>query len=172
MSILEERLRELVADIRAGATADIDANREISGVERPWLIGKLEALLTMGSHPHWPFCPDHLEVQHRDGKPPWCETCGWNRGRPATPPTRISDVQTLEAQLDAVPATTPRTWPEDSWPTAEQLLDWLLTATRPEQLETTARAIENGQRASTCLMFHDQEHRGQPTIEDTTATEG
>ena len=21
-------------------------------------------------------CPDHRPVQHRDGKPPWCKTCG------------------------------------------------------------------------------------------------
>lgn len=27
-----------------------------------------------------PHCPNHKEVQHRDGKPPWCNRCGWNRG--------------------------------------------------------------------------------------------
>lgn len=36
-------------------------------------------------HP-WPDCPDHREVQHRDYQPPWCNACGWNRGRPATKP--------------------------------------------------------------------------------------
>lgn len=34
-------------------------------------------------------CPDHHEVQHRDRKPPWCNACGWNRGRPAIPPRQV-----------------------------------------------------------------------------------
>jgi hypothetical protein len=28
----------------------------------------------------YPECEGHNEVQHRDGKPPWCDYCGWNRG--------------------------------------------------------------------------------------------
>ena len=36
-----------------------------------------------------PPCPNHREVQHRDGKPPWCPDCGWNRGRPAVPARQI-----------------------------------------------------------------------------------
>lgn len=34
----------------------------------------------------YPECDDHKEVQHRDRQPPWCNKCGWNRGRPATAP--------------------------------------------------------------------------------------
>lgn len=39
-----------------------------------------------GPHPDNPLaCPDHFEVKHRDGKPAWCNKCGWNRGYPAQP---------------------------------------------------------------------------------------
>ena len=37
----------------------------------------------------WPECPEHREIQHRDGQPPWCHACGWNRGRPAIPPRKL-----------------------------------------------------------------------------------
>lgn len=30
-----------------------------------------------------PPCENHKEIQHRDGKPPWCNACGWSHGRPA-----------------------------------------------------------------------------------------
>lgn len=40
----------------------------------------------------WPDCPNHREFQHRDGKPPWCPDCGWNRGRPAIPPRQVKHV--------------------------------------------------------------------------------
>lgn len=36
-----------------------------------------------------PPCDRHIETQHRDGKPPWCNACGWNRGRPAIPARQI-----------------------------------------------------------------------------------
>jgi hypothetical protein len=36
-----------------------------------------------------PDCPEHREVQHRDGKPAWCRTCGWRHGRPATPAVKL-----------------------------------------------------------------------------------
>lgn len=29
-----------------------------------------------------PGCVEHKEVQHRDGKPRWCNACGWNWGHP------------------------------------------------------------------------------------------
>lgn len=35
-----------------------------------------------------PDCPNHKEVQHRDGKPPWCNRCGWNRGSEAVDPIK------------------------------------------------------------------------------------
>ena len=28
-----------------------------------------------------PECEDHREVQHRDGRGPWCDTCGWSHRR-------------------------------------------------------------------------------------------
>jgi hypothetical protein len=35
--------------------------------------------------------PGHNPVQHRDRKPPWCETCGWTSPTPAVPAVRASD---------------------------------------------------------------------------------
>lgn len=46
-----------------------------------------------------PPCPDHREVQHRDGKPPWCPRCGWNHGRPATPPRQVKMPATVPATI-------------------------------------------------------------------------
>lgn len=42
-----------------------------------------------------PDCLAHIEVQHRDGKPPWCAYCGWNRGRPAVPARHKDDMPGL-----------------------------------------------------------------------------
>lgn len=39
----------------------------------------------------WPMCSSHKEVQHRDGRRPWCNACGWNRGGPALHPQRYGD---------------------------------------------------------------------------------
>ena len=39
----------------------------------------------------FPPCENHREVQHRDAKPPWCDSCGWNRGRPAIAPVKYSE---------------------------------------------------------------------------------
>ena len=36
----------------------------------------------------YPDCENHTEVQHRDGKPPWCDYCGWNHGVPAVDPAK------------------------------------------------------------------------------------
>lgn len=44
----------------------------------------------------WPDCPKHKEVQHRDGMSPWCNACGWNRGRPAVPPMQIAAARGVE----------------------------------------------------------------------------
>lgn len=30
-----------------------------------------------------PMCSNHVEVQHRDRLPPWCNNCGWSHGKPA-----------------------------------------------------------------------------------------
>ena len=37
-----------------------------------------------------PPCDNHRETQHRDKRPPWCETCGWNHGRPAIQPFQVT----------------------------------------------------------------------------------
>lgn len=40
----------------------------------------------------FPECEDHIEIQHRDGKRPWCHSCGWSRGRRAVPPVKIKEI--------------------------------------------------------------------------------
>lgn len=44
------------------------------GVDHPVLTGQVPA------YPEPPECPAHKEVQHRDGNPPWCNSCGWRHG--------------------------------------------------------------------------------------------
>lgn len=39
-----------------------------------------------------PECENHKEVQHRDGNPPWCNSCGWRHMVPAKPARKIKDV--------------------------------------------------------------------------------
>jgi len=39
----------------------------------------------------FPACPDHHERQHRDMHPPWCDACGWNRGRVARAPQKFGN---------------------------------------------------------------------------------
>lgn len=46
---------------------------------------------TTTATPTMPACRNHRELQHRDGNPPWCRSCGWHRGRPATPALKIGD---------------------------------------------------------------------------------
>lgn len=38
-----------------------------------------------------PACITHVEVPHRDGRPPWCNACGWNRGRLAVAAQKYGD---------------------------------------------------------------------------------
>lgn len=45
-----------------------------------------------GSYNRYPPCPNHDEVQHRDGRPPWCPHCGWNHGQPAVPARQIKEL--------------------------------------------------------------------------------
>lgn len=40
----------------------------------------------------FPECDNHIEIQHRDNLPPWCHTCGWNRGRPVSVPRKVKNV--------------------------------------------------------------------------------
>lgn len=46
--------------------------------------------LILGSTVTPPPCDNHRETQHRDKRPPWCETCGWNHGRPAIQPFQVT----------------------------------------------------------------------------------
>lgn len=39
-------------------------------------------------------------------------------------------------------------WPEDSWPTPEQWLDWLLSLPRDEQLQVAEAAVIAAQQES------------------------
>lgn len=36
--------------------------------------------------------PGHNPVQHRDGKPPWCDGCGWSSPVPARPAVQVRRV--------------------------------------------------------------------------------
>jgi hypothetical protein len=38
-----------------------------------------------------PVCREHREVQHRDGKPPWCNACGWSHGQHAVGPVMLGE---------------------------------------------------------------------------------
>jgi len=60
------------------------ARRWFAGDESAWpeVAASIERTVARLAR-EWPECPEHKEVQHRDRKPPWCNTCGWNRGRPA-----------------------------------------------------------------------------------------
>lgn len=55
----------------------------------------LKGVLTGSAMParDFPECDNHIEIQHRDGKPPWCRRCGWNRGRPATPAVKVVNLR-------------------------------------------------------------------------------
>lgn len=48
---------------------------------------------TVSGNPEFPECENHIEIQHRDGLPPWCRECGWNRGRRATSPRQVKMVR-------------------------------------------------------------------------------
>lgn len=71
---------------KAGAliAAEIDRLLAVEG-------GALEGEGPNGASIVPPPCEDHHEVQHRDHKPPWCNSCGWRHGRPAQPPMQIRE---------------------------------------------------------------------------------
>jgi hypothetical protein len=51
---------------------------------------------------------------------------------------------------------TPKPWPENAWPTADQLADWLPIATRAERVELAAVFLRNSERSQDCfLRNHD-----------------
>lgn len=57
-----------------------------------------------------------------------------------------------------MPETTPRPWDPAARPTTEQLLDWLLIATREEQMELIGALQQASQTAHDCFQ---QNHKGQ-----------
>lgn len=42
--------------------------------------------------PEPPMCTNHLEVQHRDRLPPWCNSCGWRHEKPAVAARQIKEM--------------------------------------------------------------------------------
>lgn len=46
-----------------------------------------------------PLCINHRERQHRDQQPPWCNECGWTRGREAIPAAKLG-ITRREAAAD------------------------------------------------------------------------
>jgi hypothetical protein len=52
-------------------------------------LGRRRGELTPEVPERAPDCEGHHEVQHRDGKLPWCNRCGWTRGRTALPPRKL-----------------------------------------------------------------------------------
>lgn len=70
-----------------------DADRPVATFFDPLDAERAVASVNAEAVPEEPYpaCRDHHEVQHRDGKPPWCEACGWNRGRPAVPPVQVKE---------------------------------------------------------------------------------
>lgn len=68
--------------------ADYDWGRE---AEQALVQGVLTGGAVTG--PNWPECDNHIEIQHRDGRRPWCRSCGWNRGRPAVPAAKVMNLR-------------------------------------------------------------------------------
>lgn len=52
---------------------------------------------------------------------------------------------------------TPRPWPENAWPTAAELADWLSRCTSAERLSYADLSIATAQRAVACV---EQDHEG------------
>lgn len=88
-----DEIRKAITDAyydtrNTGGTMETAAGRAADAVlelQERSLAGAV--LMATGGGP--PECEDHRERQHRDGKPPWCPHCGWNRGRPAEPAQRL-----------------------------------------------------------------------------------
>ena len=51
---------------------------------------------------------------------------------------------------------TEQTWPENTKPTAEQWLDWLLTLDRAAQMEQAENVMANADRAHLCLIANHE----------------
>lgn len=65
-----------------------------------------------------------------------------------------SDARKRHAQ----PEVTPKAWPENVWPTPEELADWLVICTPAERILHAAAALESGQVAARCFELN-HEHR-------------
>lgn len=76
-----------------GVPADAAVTIRTDYPDRPGERGSVTLSVTGASDAAatvWPECDNHREVQHRDGQSPWCNTCGWNRGRGSVPPMQIA----------------------------------------------------------------------------------
>lgn len=49
-------------------------------LDQPETRRKVAAALLEGLEPEKPYCGEHEPVQHRDGKPAWCNACGLTAG--------------------------------------------------------------------------------------------
>lgn len=62
---------------------------------------------------------EHKPVQHRDGKPPWCNDCGLTeeQARPVMPERRVEDLAAAEARFKALTSTATGTeaWQDPAW---------------------------------------------------------
>lgn len=72
-----------------------DVQPQEVAIEGPYadfvLTGQVPATPERVSGNGVPECPDHKEVQHRDMEAPWCNTCGWNRGKPAVAAEQLGE---------------------------------------------------------------------------------
>lgn len=51
----------------------------------PQLLDAAEDATVPADEAQPPECERHLETQHRDKRPPWCNECGWRHAVPARP---------------------------------------------------------------------------------------
>lgn len=63
-------------------------------------------------------------------------------------PMTASTPSTREGELAEV---TPRPWPENAWPTAAELADWLSRCTSDERLSYADHSLATAQRAAACV---------------------
>lgn len=94
-----------------------------------------------------------------------CPTCGPTtvEQHPRQPVTRCANCKEWltsvpPAQPPAAPesdVSTPRPWPENAWPTAAELADWLSRCTSDERLSYADHSLATAQRAARCV---DQQH--------------
>lgn len=63
---------------------------------------------------------------------------------------------------------TPRPWPENAWPTAAELADWLSRCTSEERLDYADRSLTTAQHAARCF---DERHAARLAAAEREAAE-